>query len=41
MKYLTMLALAIAALSLGACAHKDEPTYHSSTSTTATSSYRK
>jgi len=41
MKYLTMLALAIAVLSLGACAHHEDSTYRSSTTSTGTSSYRK
>jgi len=41
MKYLTMLALAIAAMSIAACAHKEEQTYHSSTSSTATRGYSK
>jgi len=40
MKYLTMIALAIAVLSLGACAHKEESTYRSTTST-GTTSYSK
>jgi hypothetical protein len=40
MKYLTMIALAIAVLSLGACAHKEDSTYRS-TSGTATTSYGK
>ena len=41
MKYLAMIALAAMALSLGACASKEQSTYTGSTQTTATTGYSK
>ena len=41
MKYLAMIALAAMALSIGACAHKEQSTYTGTTSHTATTGYSK
>lgn len=41
MKYLTIIALAVAALSLGACAHHDEQSHSMQTTHSASSGYGK